>query len=207
MYKVKFHGKFNLYLYVSRILQHGFSGGIPKISLRNGSFMSIIHRRCDLMKIGIRNNSSFSSSSSSDGSGSRHGVSASRTTQNLVRGLRALFYVSVRLVLFAGYTYFFAHERGKLVRGRNCFAITTGYRRFPGMPDRHSEVQEAALRAILFPSLRVPAPIYCYRSRPFSLTFFPSNLSLLLSAPLSGHFEIMTLVDTFLITGAESVRG
>lgn len=80
----------------------------------------------------------------------------------------AVFYVSVRLVRSAGYAYF--SMRTSEERGRNCFPITTGHRRFPGMPDCRSEVQETALRTILLASLCAPA-IHCYCSRPSSLIF------------------------------------
>lgn len=79
----------------------------------------------------------------------------------------------------------------EVVRGRNCFPITTGYCRFPSC---RSEVQEAALRAILLLSLRALMLLYRYCSSLSSTFFF--SLIFLFFIPHSSHFEIMTRVDT-----------
>lgn len=84
----------------------------------------------------------------------------------------------------------------KVVRGRNCFPITTGHRRFPGMPDRRAVAKSRKQPSERFCCpLRAPAPIYRHYTHPSSPIFFPFNLPLS-SVPLSRYFEIMTLVDT-----------
>jgi len=73
------------------------------------------------------------------------------------------------------------------VRGRNCFPIITGHRRFPGMPPRRSEIQEAALKAILLRPLCV-RPRLLLLFLTFFLLLFLFNFPLLFSILLSSYF-------------------
>lgn len=156
-------------MYVKRVLRYEFFA-ILEITLRLLARTSLIHRRCGLTKIrmalAIAECSSNNNSKSGGGSGSRRGVFAGRTTRDLVRRLRAVFYVSVRLVRSARYTYFSMRTSEESCKREKLFPYyTTGHRRFPGMPT--SGVQETALGTILLPPLCASA-IYRYCSRPSS---------------------------------------
>jgi len=98
--KVEFQERFNLYVHTNFPFR------------KNCSSTSLIHRRCSFTKIRIitRNRATTTAVAEEEAKAESSPVGP----QNLVTGLRAVFYVSVRFVRSAGYTYFYAHERGKL---------------------------------------------------------------------------------------------